>query len=313
MEEQSHSASSKVETSHRADPDSISEALHRWVRRQASEEGLDWLDEQRERIRTGGPKRIFFTSFSAVPRYLGKDDLELSEEDRREAESLRTGWQPEHWSIDQTGRTLVVLSFPRDDANAFIETFEQTFITADVGESVALCQSLPLLPYPDRLQKQAAEGLRSNMTSVFEAVALRNPYPADFFDDAAWNQMVLKAVFVESPLHLIYGLDRRANRKLARMLVDFAHERWAASRPVTPELWRPVGPFAEGEMLDDLKRVLESDDEKEQEAAALALAQSPDERAEQILSEEPELREAVRDGDLTWSAFTQQRLVEQRA
>ena len=40
------------------------------------------------------------------------------------------------------------------------------------------------------------------------------------------------------------------------MLRDYAHERWAAGRPVAPELWRCVGPFAEGAALDDLARVL---------------------------------------------------------
>ena len=45
--------------------------------------------------------------------------------------------------------------------------------------------------------------------------------------------MVLKALFVESTLHPIQGLDARANEALAHMLCDYAHERWAAGRPVS--------------------------------------------------------------------------------
>ena len=57
--------------------------------------------------------------------------------------------------------------------------------------------------------------------------------------------MVLKALFVDSALAPITGLDERANPELARILIDYARERWAAGRPVTPELWRPVKPFME--------------------------------------------------------------------
>ncbi len=66
--------------------------------------------------------------------------------------------------------------------------------------------------------------------------------------------MILKAVFVGSPLDLIQGIDHRANPELARMLTAYAHERWAAKRPVIPELWRPVGRFADAEILADLEK-----------------------------------------------------------
>ena len=283
--------------------------LERWTAQAAPEEGLSWLRKKSEELARGAPNRVFYTSFSAVPRYTGKADLALSDADRQAAEAARPGWQPAGWSADQAGRTLLVLSLlgeaPNEDALA---AFERVFDHADVGESVALYQSLPLLPQPDRHRGRAAEGVRSNMTSVLEAVALRNPYPAEQLDDTAWNQMVLKAVFVGSPLHAIYGLDERANPKLARMLVDYAHERWAAGRSVTPELWRPVGPFAEDAMLDDLQRVLTEGDRAEREAAALALAQSPADRAAAILDEHPALREAIEDGALTWERFSQERL-----
>lgn len=309
MNDQSSNTSTRVGTSQRADAQSISELLRRWLDRQADDDGLQWLDEQRQRIAEGGAKRMFFTSFSAVPRYIGKKDLQLSQKDLQDAEAMRTGWQPRQWSVDQAGRALVLLSLPHEDANAFLDTLEQVFVTADVGESVALYQSIPLLPYPERLYGQATEGVRSNMTSVFEAIALDNPYPADYFDATAWNQMVLKAVFVGSPLHRVYGLDRRANPKLARMLVDYAHERWAADRSVTPELWRPVGPFAEDdEVLDDLERVLTEDDPVQREAAALALSQSPAARADDLLSGQSDLRSAIAEGRLTWSTFTENRL-----
>jgi len=127
-------------------------------------------------------------------------------------------------------------------------------------------------------------GYASTPPSVFEAIAHRNPYPRAHFDDHRWNHMVLKALFIGAPLAPIQGLDERANAELARILCDFAHERWAAGRPVPAELWRCVGPFAEGPAIDDLSRVLKSDSIEEQRAAAAALAASRDPRAKQLLA-----------------------------
>ena len=287
----------------------VTDLLTEWLEGVAPDEGLSWLKEKRQDIRSGAKRRVFYTSFSAVTRYIDKNDLDLSASDREAAAEARTGWQPAGWSADQAGRTLIVLSLPPDDKSNYLETLDRVFTHADVGESVALYQALPLLPYQDAHRERAAEGVRSNMTSVLEAVALRNPYPAEQFDDSAWNQMILKLVFEGSPLDPVYKLDERANPTLARMLVDYAHERWAADRSVTPELWRLVGPFAEGEVLDDLKRVLMSDDPAEREAGALALSDSPSDRAENLLKEEaPNLLTSVEAGSISWDSFREERL-----
>jgi hypothetical protein len=233
---------------------SINELLHHWVTRQLSLEAITWLDETRQQVSISTNTRVFFSSFSKVPRYTGKNQLQLTSQDLDTASKMRLGWFPSHWSVDQAARALLVLTLPQTDSDKYLYILEQVFKAADVGELVALYQALPLLPYPEKLQKRAAEGIRSNMTAVFNAVALRNPYPAEQFDDLAWNQMVLKALFVGSPLHLIQGLDVRANRELSRMLIDYAHERYSANRLVSAEIWRLVEKFADPEMIEDLRR-----------------------------------------------------------
>ncbi len=100
-------------------------------------------------------------------------------------------------------RTLLLLNFHAEDAAHYLTSIEKLFSAADVAEQIALYQSLPVLPYPEQFKARAIEGLRTNMVTVFNAIALHNPYPMDYFEEAAWNQMVLKALFVESHLSQI--------------------------------------------------------------------------------------------------------------
>jgi hypothetical protein len=91
---------------------------------------------------------------------------------------------------------------------------------------------------------------------------------------------------------------------LSIMLRDYAHERWAAGRPVSPELWRCIGPFARGQAVADLERVLAAGDWPERTAAALALSASPDPAARLLVAARPELCQAVADGRITWDRLS---------
>ncbi|MGF1672952.1 MAG: EboA family metabolite traffic protein [Rivularia sp. (in: cyanobacteria)] len=291
---------------------SAEDLLYRWVSRLVNTDAVNWLNEKRQLIKDGAATRVFFTAFSAVPRYTSKKDIQPTVEELESASNACKNWFPANWTVDQAARTLLVLSLPFKDVEQYLLTLDQVFAAADVGELVALYQALALLPYPEQLRDRAAEGIRSNMTAVFNAVALQNPYPAEYLDNLAWNQMVLKALFVGSPLHLIQGLDERANPELARMLVDYAHERWAAGRDVSPELWRCVGKFANDEILTDLERILAESHTQpnsngkgqqkllERTAAALACSECPLPQAQFLLAQYPELEADIQAGRLTW-------------
>ncbi len=217
--------------------------LNSWLEMRISPENLVWLNCKKKEIKQNAQEKTLFTSFSAVSRYLDKQKLELSAEELLIAKEIIEGWNPTNWTIEQVGRTILILSFPYEDQERYVATLDKIFAAADVGEAIALYQSLPLLPYPERFRLRAAEGIRSNITSVFNAVALDNPYPATYLDNLAWNQMILKALFIGSPLQPIYGLEKRNNPQLSQMLIDYARERLAAKRTVNYELWQLVLPF----------------------------------------------------------------------
>ncbi len=273
------------------------ELLRGWLAHRLDEAARAWFDEQL--ARAGGADRDLYLAIGLAPRKLGKADLALDAGELAAADAARPGWNPAGWSVDQAARVALLLVSARDEAG-FPEKLEQLCTTADVRELIAFYQGLPLYPNPGAYVARAGEGARTNMKAVFEAVAHRNPYPAENFDERTWNQLVLKAVFVGSSLNAINDFDRRRNEELARTLVDYAHERWAASRVITPELWRAVGPFIDEPMLDDMKRVAESDNPLERQAAVLALRESGLPGSPAPINISPEILSEVEAGRISW-------------
>jgi hypothetical protein len=276
--------------------------LREWLLRQLGPGRGAWLDAQLAALQEDPSDEALDIALGMVPRKLGKAALALTGADLAAAEQALPGWDPRGWSVTDAARILLLASLPRA-GKPFAARFRALCQTADVEELATLYRGLPLYPEPAALEPQVGEGLRSNMRGVFEAIAHRNPYPQAHFDQHRWNHMVLKALFIGSPLAPIQGLDARANPELARIMCDFAHERWAAGRPAPFEIWRCVGPFAEGQALDDLARVLAAGESLERRAAALALSASPDRRAAQLLQAAPGLAGEIAGHRLSWATL----------
>jgi hypothetical protein len=278
------------------------ELLGAWLAKRLPLDAADWLAAVAGLVQAAPTDRPLYLAIGEVSRRVARQPLAPTDAELAAAAASRPGWDPRDWTLDQAARVRLLLASTADGA-LLSRRLDTLCSAADVGELVAFYRGLPLYPDPTRHVLRAAEGVRSNMRVVFEAVAHRNPYPAEHFVESAWNQMVLKALFVGTRLDLIAGLDRRANPALARMLCDYAHERWAASRPVSPELWRCVGPFATGAVLDDFRRLLERGTGTEKQAAALALVTAEDAGAKALLDSYPALAEAARGGRLDWESL----------
>ena len=260
---------------------------------------MTWVDDKSKQIAAGDQKSLYL-SFGLVPRKVGKIDLILTESERHSIESLRPGWVPVGWSVDQLVRTYFAKIFPSTEPTSYCQTLDRMFSTGEVGELVALYQALPVLPNPKTHVLRAAEGIRNNIKAVFCAVAHNNPFPSEEFSEDQWNQMVLKCLFIGLSIRPVIGIDERANQKLADMLVDFAHERRAAHRPVPAELWRCVGPFANDRSLADLGIALKSGSPAERQAAALSLSLCPHPKAKAVLAEYPDFAKSIGAGEFSW-------------
>ncbi|HYH56114.1 MAG TPA: EboA domain-containing protein [Anseongella sp.] len=251
-------------------------------------------------------KMKFNLLFSGIPRLVGKREIPVSVQELSELEAIRKGFSPLGWTADRFCRVYLLMHLAPADPEgrqSYLDRIEELFSVAEVSEQVALYSALPLYLFPEAFRFRATEGIRTNITDVFDAIALHNPYPFEQLDEPAWNQMVLKALFMQRPIYRIYGVDDRANASLARILSDYAHERWSAGRSVSPELWRCVGRFIDDKLFGDIERLLEGNDPFKTEAAALACSDSGHPAAREILKTYPEPARKVQNGELTWDSL----------
>ncbi len=199
---------------------------------------LTYLTEQADAFRQDRQKTRFYQVFTAIPRSVAKTGVAVSEETSRELSRLRPGFSVAGWTRDRVARVWWLLQLPADDPTSYVKTITQLFKAGELNELVALYSALPVLAYPEAWRFQATEGIRNNIASVQSAIMLNNPYPADYFDEAAWNQMILKAVFTEKHITHIIGWDPRKTARRARRLADYAAERRAAGRSLPPNMER---------------------------------------------------------------------------
>lgn len=245
--------------------------LANWIEGRCTLDGWQWFAAQLRDIRAQPTDAVLARALGWAPRKLGKADLALSVAEQAHAAQLRPGLDASTWSVDQTARIAFILATFDSDASAFMHRLDRLADTAELNESIALYCGMPLYPGPAALVPRAREAVRSAIRPVFAALALRNPYPAEQFDDAAWNQMIVKTFFMDTPLWQVLGIEQRANPALAAMLLGLADERHAAGRIVSPELWRCVAPHATPAACVAMARVLAERPDEERLGVALAL------------------------------------------
>ena len=201
----------------------------------------------------------------------------------------------------ELARLYLLIEVLESDFEFYSTKVSKIIELADRSELITFLKYLVLLPNADHFKSAAVEALRTNITPVFEAISMNNPYPAKYFNDQQWNQMYLKAAFMQLNLADIVEVEERSNAELARIISDYAHERWAASRQIDPMIWRPVSNFLNENLLSDMERLLNSNDPIENKAAALCCFKSGDEIAINLLeTNKPEILEKIEANKLDW-------------
>jgi hypothetical protein len=275
--------------------DNIQNKLHDLIILNTSQTESDWIIQK-----SSTSAMDLMTGFVSAPRNLSKKIIQTSSQQAAELQELVPNFSIEDWSLVRLVRVWLLTQLESKDPEHFINNIDTLFDTAELNELVALYSALPLLSFPQQWLFRATDAVRSNMGFVFDAIALRNPYPALYFSEPAWNQLVLKTIFNDKPTYLIPGREKRTNQALAATLSDFAHERWAAGRSVPAPVWNLVTRFVDDTILSDLKHLFKSEEAADRIAAALVCAGSDYKPAQELLAQYPDLQDQVVSGKISW-------------
>ncbi len=278
------------------------------LKNSASPEACEWLESEIAALRENFAERTFYYAFSGVSRHFDKKALvTATDEDLHALDLEKPGFTIAQWDEFRLARVILLLELGSLDKDVYLKCLNAVLNTADIREQVAIFSAFPLLPEAEALVPLAQDGLRSNITEIYDSIALDNPFPSEHFPDEAWNQMVLKSFFINRPLYRFYGVDYRANATLAEALSNLAHERWAAGRYVSPELWRSCANFISNpQIAEDLARVAGTDEPGQLEAVALIVAKDEDGILDHLRDATRTFLDDVADGRLTWRTLGEQ-------
>lgn len=237
-------------------------------------EAREWLTRARSEVAAGVGDERFCALFSLASRYAPRKALAPDAKEIARAADCLAGWNPSRWSTLDAFRVSLILSRRDLDTPAAAAAVEELFHYADVGELCAAYKSLAHIPNPSRFVWRAGEGARSSMKSVFDAACCDTPFAFRWFDEIAWRQALIKALFVEAPLWRVWNVDARLDAEVARMALDLADERRSAGRPINPELWMCLGKHGGARGLEALEREVAGGPALGRAGAAIGLARA---------------------------------------
>jgi hypothetical protein len=199
--------------------DSARARLQSLLRARIDAPAMQWLDD----AMSSQSHDELCRAYTAAPKHVGRAPIGVAEYGG--------------WTADDAARCVLLLGVaerlePQVFAAAAIECFER----GDSREQQSWLRGLSLMPQPERFRAIAVDACRTNIVPLFESIACENPYPARFFPELNFNQLVLKAMFNDIALARIVGLRERSNAELTRMAADYAAERRAAGRSVPSDL-----------------------------------------------------------------------------
>ncbi|BFO68474.1 EboA domain-containing protein [Chryseobacterium sp. KCF3-3] len=252
------------------------EILYSLIQTRLSEVQMDWM----ETVMLFENDELFFQNFGLIPRMIPSYSPDWSPSEKIILEQMYPGLTSGQWNLQQFCRCLLIVLIPEDQNIAIIKKLIQS---ADINELICIYKGIFFLENACEFVPLVEDGIRTNITSVYDSIALSNPFAAKYLPLNSWNHLVLKALFMGRPLYQITNLDLRKNEKLAFIATDYINERWSAGRTVSPEIWRLMDGFVNKEVTACLLKVIEFGDQLSKHAAIMVLRENGSNTCNNIL------------------------------
>jgi len=219
------------------------------VQTKLSETELNWLEQKTDLLSDVKNIDKFAIFFSLTSRFVSNEIPNWNSEELIQMEQIYPGFEKSSWTKQEVARVTLMISLDTSENKKILKSF---FEAAEMHELIAFFKGLYLLENAEEYTSIVEEGIRTNMINVFDSFTSGNPFAKTYLKEWAWNQLILKALFLDRPLYNIQDIDKGKNKNLADMLQDYVKERWAAGRSISPEIWRMIS----GYLREDIKILL---------------------------------------------------------
>ena len=210
-------------------------------------EGRDWLEQAKLQLaQSNGDieslvnKLVFYTSSAkrklGVVQLNGKINSIFNSDKYGQCDKIYLN----HWTVTDATRIILlaeVFSFNFFSAD---ELFRLCYRYSDGGERASLLKGLPLLELRDQSINFLIDVARTNSLEIFSALVYKNPWVVVKFPVSAYNQIVLKSLFMGVNIIYLEGLRAARNSELGRMTADYVQERLDAGRVIPESSWLAV-------------------------------------------------------------------------
>src|SRR3954453_1518727 len=231
------------------------EELSAALEARAKPEGLEWLREASAAV--AADVTAIRSRFPMVGRKVGRAPLDAGADPA----------DVHAWTIDDAARTLLLVA----GGTAVEGELAELYRYGDAAERRGILRALPFLELGDRGLYLLDDAIRTNDTRLIAAAL--GPYATEHLPDAAYDQAVLKCVFVGVPITGLDGIPERVTPDGARMLAAFVHERVAAGRDVPAEVWIVIDKYPHAEEIAAIEAELDSEFDDRRAAARRGLSQ----------------------------------------
>jgi len=221
--------------------------LYKKVEQVIDTQGSDWFEQARSQLSqfsgdldATANNLVFLTSVAKKKLGMTLLNGEIKLEFPPDKYGQRNKIYLEHWTITDAARIILLTEALKSGTFSVNDLFQLCFKYSDGGERASLLKGLSFLSLGEESTSFIISTARTNSLEIFSALVYKNPWVVMKFPIPAYNQVVLKALFLNINIMNLEGLRAARNPELGRMAADYVQERLDAGREIPESIWLAV-------------------------------------------------------------------------